>query len=288
MTVMEFPLVVGVDGSEPSLRAVDWAADEAARRGVPLRVVYATLWERYEGAAHGHGTGRARLRGEDVTDAAVRRAEARQPDLKVTAEVVPEEPEYVLVHEARQACAVVVGTRGHGGFAGALLGSVSVTVAAHAHCPVIVVRGGAQARTGAGIVVGVGDGAETAATVRYAVEAARVRKAPVEAVRAWRRPAREAGPPLLAGGPPDLSYGEQAARTLDEALRDVPADVELLRRIVEGHARRALVDASQDAALVVVGARRRGGRFGLQLGRVAHAVLHHAACPVVVVPQRVA
>ena len=48
---MDLPIVVGVDGSDPSLRAVDWAADEAVVRGVPLSVVYACLWERYEGAA---------------------------------------------------------------------------------------------------------------------------------------------------------------------------------------------------------------------------------------------
>ncbi|MDF3142987.1 universal stress protein, partial [Streptomyces sp. T21Q-yed] len=59
------------------------------------------------------------------------------------------------------------------------------------------------------------------------------------------------------------------------------------RRTVEGHARRVLVDASHEADLLVVGARRREGHFGLQLGRVAHAVLHHSACPVAVVPHRV-
>ncbi|MBQ1093436.1 universal stress protein [Streptomyces sp. B93] len=286
---MDFPLVVGVDGSEPSLRAVDWAADEAARRGVPLRVVYASLWERYEGPAPGYHASHVRPRGDDVVEVAGRRASDRQPDLKVTVEVVSEEPEYALVREGRQATAVVVGTRGHGGFAGALLGSVSVTVAANAHCPVIVVRGGDATPTGGRIVVGVGEGAETAATVRYAVEAARLRGAPLEAVRAWRRPVRDTtGNPLRAGGPAGPAYEEEAALTLDEALRDTGDDVRVIRRTVEGHARRALVDASHDAALVVVGARRRGGRFGLQLGRVAHAVLHHAACPVVVVPQRVA
>lgn len=73
---------------------------------------------------------------------------------------------------------------------------------------------------------------------------------------------------------------------LEAALQDVPADVEVHRRTVEGHARRVLLDASADAGLLVVGARRREGHFGLQLGGVAHAVLHHSACPVAVVPQR--
>jgi len=113
---MDLPVVVGVDGSEPSLRAVDWASDEAALRGVPLRIVNACLWERYEGAALAHDLGEpsARALPQDVVHSAVRRAGARHPDLKVTAEVVFEEPEYALVRESRGACALVTGTRGRG------------------------------------------------------------------------------------------------------------------------------------------------------------------------------
>jgi nucleotide-binding universal stress UspA family protein len=62
--------------------------------------------------------------------------------------------------------------------------------------------------------------------------------------------------------------------------------VDLRRRTEEGTARRVLLDASADADLLVVGAHHRDGRFGLQLGRVAHSVLHHSACPVAVVPHQ--
>ncbi|MFE9023967.1 universal stress protein [Streptomyces sp. NPDC007808] len=286
-------LVVGVDGSEPSLRAVDWAADEAALRGVPLRVVYACLWERYEGAALARDIGKpsAVPLAQDVVGAAAERARSRHPDLRVSADVVFEEPEYALVREARDASALVVGTRGRSGIAEMLLGSVSLAVAAHADCPVIVLRGShdnqATPPVHGRVVVGIGDEAKESAVVRFAAEEARRRGVPLEAVRAWRSPAHETTDhPQLAGEPARL-HEQQAAEELEAALQDVPANVSVRRRTVEGHARRVLVDASHEADLLVVGARRREGLFGLQLGRVAHAALHHSACPVAVVPHRV-
>jgi nucleotide-binding universal stress UspA family protein len=284
---------VGVDGSEPSLRAVDWAADEAVLRGVPLRVVYACLWERYEGAALARDIGKptALPLAQDVVGAAAQRARARHANLQVTADVVFEEPEYALVREGRHASALVVGTRGRSGIAEMLLGSVSLAVAAHADCPVIVLRGShdnqATPPVHGRVVVGVGDEAKESAVVRFAAEEARRRGVPLEAIRAWRCPAHETTDhPLLAGEPARL-HEEQAGEELEAAVQDVPADVSVRRRTVEGHARRVLVDASHEADLLVVGAKRREGRFGLQLGRVAHAALHHSACPVAVVPHPV-
>ncbi|WP_432118800.1 universal stress protein [Streptomyces sp. bgisy032] len=281
------PLVVGVDGSEASLRALDWAADEAALRGLPLRVVYASLWERYEGAALARDLGgpSGHVAAEDIVRVAGDRARRRRPDLPVTTAVVPEEPEYVLVRESRDASVVVVGTRGRSGLADALLGSVSLTVATRAHCPVVVIRGNHDNRaTGGGharIVVGVSDAPTTA--VRVACEEARRREVPLEAVRTWRRPAHETvDHPLLAGSPERL-HEERAAEELETALADAPPEVVLHRRTAEGHARQVLLAASHEADLLVIG-RRRTGQFGPRLGRVAHTVLHHSACPVMVVP----
>ncbi|MFD1659254.1 universal stress protein [Streptomyces caeni] len=289
---MRLPLVVGVDGSEPSLRAVDWAADEAALRGLPLRLVYASLWERYEGAVPGRHTGEAeeQMKAEDIVGTAERRARLRRAGIEVSTGILAEEPEYALLREARQAAALVVGSRGRGPVAELLLGSVGLTAAAHADCPVIVVRGGHDGPAPAGprgrIVVGVGEHPGDSAAVRFAAEEAHRRHASLEAVRAWRCPAHETSDhPQLAGEPARL-HEQRAVQTLDAALRDVPPDVDLHRRTVEGPARTILLDASADADLLVVGARRRPGHVGLQLGRVAHGVLHHAACPVAVVPQR--
>ncbi len=141
-TVTE-PIVVGVDGSEASLRAVDWAADEAVLRGTPLRLVHASLWERYEGTGLAHDLHKPseESTADDIVDTAARRARQRHPAVTVSTEVLVEEPEYALVRESREAALLVTGTRGRSGLAEALLGSVSLTVAGHAHCPMVVVRG---------------------------------------------------------------------------------------------------------------------------------------------------
>ncbi|MCX5367514.1 universal stress protein [Streptomyces sp. NBC_00124] len=292
MSAVDLPVVVGVDGSEPSMRAADWAADEAARRGVPLRLVYASLWEQYEGAQLAEDLGKpsGRLRAEDIVETAARRAHGRRPDLKISTEVLAEEPEYVLVRESRNASLLVTGTRGRGGIAEALLGSVSLTVAGHAHCPMIVVRGShdnqAGSTTHGRVVVGIGAKPAVSEALRFAFEEARRRGVQVEAVRAWRCPTHETTDhPLLAGEPARL-HEQRAAEELEAALQDAPADVELHRRTVEGHTRTALVNASRDADLLVIGARRHHRHFGLQLGRVAHGVLHHSACPVAIVPEQ--
>lgn len=287
---MHLPVVVGVDGSEPSLRAVDWAADEAAQRGLPLRVVYASLWERYESAVFATGGDRSEqiLSGVFVA-AASERARKRVPGLKVSSQVIPDGPAPVLLREARKASVLVLGSRGRGDVAELLLGSVSLTMAGRADCPVIVVRGGHDDGDGTHrrIVLGVGEEAATANAVRFALEEAERRGVLLEAIRAWRRPAHETtGHPLFVGEPAH-AHEQRAAETLEAALREAPAGVEVHRRTAEGSAREVLLDASRGANLLVVGARRHPGHFGLQLGRVAHTVLHHAACPVAVVPEPV-
>ncbi|WDO10328.1 universal stress protein [Streptomyces murinus] len=285
---MDLPVLVGVDGSEESLRAVDRAAEEAALRGAPLRLVYASLWERYEGSLIAQEVGKPaeEVVGQDIMDAAERRAHRHHPDLRLTTSVLADEPSFGLVNESSTARLVVVGCRGRNAVTELLLGSVSLSVAARAHCPVIVLRGGPERRTTPGrVVLGVAGKDAGPAAVRFAAEEAALRGVPLEAVRAWRRPAHSTtGHPLLAGGPAQAQE-QEAAEALEEALRDVPEGLEQHRRTAEGHARDVLVDASRDAGLLVVGARRRTGRFGLQLGRVAHGVLHHAACPVAVVPE---
>lgn len=289
---MSLPIVVGVDGSEPSLRAVDWAADEATVRGLPLRLVFASLWERYEGVslAEDIGAPSEQVRAEDIVAAAAQRARRRHPDLDVSFDVLPEEPEYALVRESRSASMLVTGTRGRSGLAEALLGSVSLTVAGHAQCPMVVVRGNHdnRARTGTHgrVVVGVGEKPAGSAAVRFAVEEARRRGVTLDVVRAWRCPAHESTDHPLMTGEPARLHEQHAVEAMDAALQDIPGDVESHRRVVEGHARNVLVGASRDADLLIVGAKRRPRSFGLQLGRVAHGVLHHSTCPVVIVPEQ--
>ncbi|MEV7680147.1 universal stress protein [Streptomyces sp. NPDC088341] len=271
---MELPLVVGVDGSDGSVRAVDWAAAEAERSGLPLRLVHASLWEHYEGVRPGPGTDRPseQIRAENLVASAEERVSRLAPDVKVSTAIEPEDPVTVLLREAREAALLVLGPRGHGPLAAMLLGSVSLAVAARARCPVAVVRGGEPNRRAVHrrVVVGVGDHADSAEATRFAFREARWRRCELVAVRAWHGPDRR-----------------QAQARVDEVLAVVDGeypDVVPRPELVEGPVRRTLLDQTAGADLLVLGAKRRLPPLGPRLSRVQHAVLHHAACPVEVVP----
>ncbi len=192
---MDLPLVVGVDGSHHSLQAVDWAVDAAARHAVPLRLIHASLWQRYEGIAPAADPARPweLIRDEEIAASAAERARRGGPEVKVCAEVLPEDPVAALLRAGRDASGLVTGCRGRGGLAALLLGSVSLAVAARASCPVTVVRGGEPNRRGAfgRIVLGVGETAGPSAATRFAFREAEVSGRTLEAVRAWRAPAGE-------------------------------------------------------------------------------------------------
>lgn len=290
---MERPLVVGVDGSDSSLAALDWAVDEAARHGVPLRLVHASLWERYEGRVPSFSRERppGEVLAQHIIASGAERARLRRPEVKVSSDVLPEDPVSALLSAGHDAWSVVVGSRGRGELTGLTLGSVGLGVASRAACPVVVVRGGERNRHGAfgRVVVGVGDLPHCLGAVRFALREAGVRGATLHAVRAWRRPASgDAAARTADDG--TSAHQERASATLDEALiqavQEQP-DIDVIRTPVEGPPRQVLLEASADADLIVVGALRRHGHPGLQLGRVAHTLLHHAPCPVAVVPQRI-
>ncbi|MES9523577.1 universal stress protein [Streptomyces capoamus] len=290
---MTLPLVVGVDGSDSCLPAVDWAVDEAARHGVPLRIVYASLWVRYEKGIPSVGPGRPaeQVLAEHIVASAADRAERHNPDVKVTTDIVPEDAVAALVREGDEAFALVTGSRGRGELKGALLGSVGLGVAARAHCPVIVVRGdrAGLAGTHERILLGLGDTGTGPEAARFAFREAEARGCVLDVVRAWRRPAYDrSGDRIRTGGPED-TYEQHASAAVEALLRAAAAEHPQVRTrpaTLEGPAGKVLVDRSAAADLVVVGARHRRGHLGLQLGRVSHTLLHHAQCPVAVVPER--
>lgn len=269
------PLVVGIDGSEPSLEAVDWAADEAVRYGVPLHLLHAAAGDREP---------------SDVIRAASQRARERSPTVQLSSEVLHEDAAAALVGKGRNAFALVLGSRGLGDLADMLLGAVSLAVAARADCPVVVVRGAAEHRDGrfGNIVVGVEEGEGSGTALQFALREADVRNCRLTAVHAWNPSSR-----ALATRPAPSWYAMEAHRrppsqVLDDALHGLAEryrDARVSPRVIEGPARRALLDAASEADLLVVGARRRQGHPGLQLGLINHAVLHHAPCPIAVVPQ---
>ncbi|WP_326791109.1 universal stress protein [Streptomyces sp. NBC_00151] len=289
---MQLPLVVGVDGSDSSLTAVDWAVDEAARHGLPLHLVHASRWETYEGIKPSFSTDRSaeEVLAEHIVASGVERARRRTPEVNVSGEALTEDAVSALLRAGPAAFALVTGSRGRGEIAGMLLGSVSLAVAARAVCPVIVIRG-ADSNRGGGfgrVVVGVGAAAGGAGAVRFAFREAQARGCDLTAVRAWRNPSQEPVDHMLPADDAARLREERASAGLEDALREAQREhprVDVRRRTVEGPAHRVLLEAAARADLVVLGAQRRHGHFGLQLGRVAHTLLHHSECPVAVVPQ---
>jgi nucleotide-binding universal stress UspA family protein len=159
-------------------------------------------------------------------------------------------------------------------------GQVRVRVEASGLCHTDI-----HAAVGVCVVVGVGEQGADSAALRFAVREAGLRHASLDAVRAWRCPAHESTDHALLAGEPARLHEQHAAEFLDAALKETPADVDLHRLTVEGPAPRVLLNASHEAGLLVIGARRNQGHLGRRLGRVAPAVLHHGACAVAVVPE---
>ncbi len=292
---MERPVVAGVDGSPQSLAAAGYAAHIARARGVPLKLVHGYL--------HPFGYGAAPLDpywnvpppppadGEVMLGRLANRLRSEYPGLEVTYDQPAGGAAAALLRESETAALLVVGSRGHGGFTGLLLGSVSSHVAAHARCPVLVVRPPATdalPTADAPVVVGVDGSVGSLRAVGYAAaEAAREGRPLLLLTAEAREDAGDLGAGTPTGAPDDADPADADADGTDRALAEVrrrwPDVAVTLRRVAERPAP-ALVAASRDAALVVVGSRGRGGFTGLLLGSVSQAVLHHASCPVLVVP----
>jgi nucleotide-binding universal stress UspA family protein len=284
------PIIVGFDGSAGARAALRWAMDDAMLRKSPVRLVYAIEAPVAADAvfpvdlvytAEGH-----RRRAQELLDGAAQ----TRPEVLVTTDLVDGPAVSVLCEVSHDAQLMVLGSRGHGGFSGLLVGSVSVAVSAHAAGPVVVVRDGdAASERDRPVVVGVDDSAEAQAAVAFAAEESALRGVELVAVRAWNPPPvpwRSDVRPLIA----DAAELETAERhLLNDAVAGWSAkypQTPVTTRLVAGDARRALVEASANAQLVVVGSRGRGGFAGLVLGSVSQHLLHHAHCTVAVARPR--
>ncbi|MFF4150431.1 universal stress protein [Streptomyces sp. NPDC001651] len=286
------PVVVGVDGSPSSLTAVETAAREARAHGVALRVVHAFGRPPARIPAGGRPWEPASAAGvpqliDGTLGEAEQRAHAAAPGVQADHEVVVGDPVEVLEIESHTASMIVVGSRGLGRFGTLLVGSTAGQLAAHASCPVLVVRGDPRP---AGPVLLAVDGSPAArGAVEFAFSQATRHGTDLVALHVWsNRTERAYASPA---DPPFVTYDEgrlhdEEERVLAEALGgmgDLYPDVRVERRLVRGRVRHTLIEAGADAGLLVVGARGRGGFTGLLLGSVSQAVLHHAPCPVAVV-----
>ena len=287
------PIVAGTDGSEESLRAVDWAAREAVLRGVPLRIVAAAALPPRMISRAGPGEY------ETVTDvllnardqalaAAAERAAKTAPGLLIDTDQLSGEPAQAITDSGAGALMLVLGSRGLGAFTALVLGSVSRYAASHAAVPVVVIRDEPWGWPAYGQVgVGIGDLDRCGDALTFAFEEARLRKASLVAVHAWHSPQPElsrAGESFTALG--DQTVQAEAARQLAGLLDEWKAkypDVAVSQDVVHGHPGRALVGLSARADLVVLGRHARHPALPGP-GSVRHAVLNHAHGPVAVVP----
>ncbi|WP_433392863.1 universal stress protein [Micromonospora sp. KLBMP9576] len=285
---MNRPVVVGVDGSTASLVAAEHAARAAVLRSRPLHLVHGYLHPLGYGVPinpYDVGLPAPSEEAQKMLERTAADLVGRCPGLAVEVRQVAGGPGATMVEESRRAELVVVGSRGLGGFAGLLLGSVGTQVAAHAHCPVLVVRPVEEPIPVAGpVLVGL-DGSEPAALAVgcAADEAARrgdgLVLVHVQPPDGGRRGADEVTETQVAADAEAAELLAVAAATVRERHPGLAVEGRVLRA---AKAEQALVEASRNAALIVVGSRGRGGFAGLLLGSVSQALVQHAHCPVLV------
>ncbi|MDC0765357.1 universal stress protein [Streptomyces sp. HD] len=292
------PVVVGLDGSRESLAAADWAAGEALRRGLPLRLVHA-----WEGGASPDEPDLPELEAprhwaRRILRGAMDRLDERWPQLALSAEEISRPAAEALVGAGDEAELLVLGSRAFSGFGGFMAGSVALATVARVARPVVLVRADqtleaehepdAEGRPSAHspyrpVVVGVDPAHSCEELLAFAFESATLRAAPLRLVHTWQLPYGSHA--LDAKTRTDLRTG--AERALDAVLGpwlEKYPGVEVTKLVEEGRPAPHLLQAARDAGLLVVGRRIRPARIGTHTGPVAHAVMHHVRCPVAIVP----
>ncbi len=271
-------VVVGVDGSLVAVRALDLAAEDALRRGAGLRVVFAVA-DRDEAAP--------------ILASAAARVRERHPGLPVETRAVEGGAVRALARESESALLTVVGTRGFGGVSGLLAGSVSWRLAAQVHSPLLVARGDRADDEGREVLLGL-EGDADADAAAHAFREAVLRGARLRVVHAAsHRHTTPELPPLITATSPGQERralrerAEEAVPRFGVArLREEYPGVEVDVRTVRTGPAHALLAGTREAGVVVIGAHRRAGRLGAPVGPVAHVLLHHSHCPVLLVPTR--
>ncbi|MER5469052.1 universal stress protein [Streptomyces sp. NPDC002935] len=292
---MSRTIVVGLDGSPESLAAAEWAAREAQLTDAHLRLVHAWLWHPY---VYGPLAGVSvpppsedpqRAWAERLPRETAAKLVADHPGLSVTAERVAEQPVTALLAAAEDAELLVLGSKGLSGVAGFLTGSVAQAVVARSRRPIVLVRAGTRPAEASGrqdVVLGLDLEHPDASVLGFAFRAAARKGSELSVVHGWSLP-----PYYGYSGATDAAVNAEliaeAQQRLTEVLnpwREKFPGVEVREQAVIGGAGPHLVDASRNAALVVVGRRNRQNPVGSHIGPVTQAVLHHSAAPVAVIP----
>lgn len=288
-------IVVGVDGSEHSDRAVDWAARQAELEGRTLVVVHSceriplrdTAWLDVQGIEHSELVRALKRAGESVLADAQERARNVSPDVDVRTELVEADPREALVDASESAHLVVLGSRGHGPLRSMVLGSVSASVARHAHCPVVVCRAHADHAATGGLLVGADGTASSLPVLEFAFQQASLRGLPLTVMHCfWDVIAATSGAGPVQRDSVDgledlrLLLAESVAG-LGEKFPDVEVDLQLARGLVD----ECLTAHAPDANLLIVGRAEASGWSRFLHASCALAVLERARTTVIVVPE---
>lgn len=285
-------IVVGIDGSENSDAALDWAVAEASRRRLHLHLFCAGIRQIPGGESIYNDfqmdavvTREARAAADERLAAASVRARELSPDLAVTIDSAVDRAAGGLVELSSRADTIVLGRSGHGPMMGAVLGSVALQVVTHAQCPVVVVhKANGDTSDTRGVVVGIDGSAVSELALGYAFEQASSRGVQLDVVHAWWTT-------VPRGLTQDIRTDQftHERLTLSETLvgwSEKYPDVEVRRSLPMGPTVLTLTEAAKHAELLVVGSRGKGGFTSLLLGSVSQGVLQHAACTVAVVRTR--
>ncbi|AWZ09982.1 universal stress protein [Streptomyces sp. ICC1] len=282
-------MTVGVDGSPESLAAARWGAREAALREVPLRLVHAVDWP-ISPAIPGWGREGADRWADEALTEALEDVRRRNAGLDVSTRCLAGRPAAALAAEAADAGLLVLGSRGMGGLAGFLIGSVSMSTLVATKTPVTLVRVPDEPdepgpTTYGEIVLGVDIHEAADRVLAFAFEEAARRGCGLRAVHGWKMPSMYQYAPF-SDPENEREVGLSVTQMLDDMLlpwRHKFPSVTVTTKAFMGPAGRQLVQAAAGADLVVVGRHLRRSPLGVHLGSVTHAVLHHAAAPIAVI-----
>lgn len=287
--------VVGTDGSLRAEKAVEWAAKHASERATPvsLLIIHAipdtpipTRNQAATALTQGHDyKDMIRQRAERIVGDVAERIRGQYPDLSVITAVVEGHPADILAEAAADADQIVVGARGAGAPALVkMLGGTSDYVVAHAQGAVAVVPDQATDRPGAPVVLGLDDSPQGRLAIARAFQAASLRGVPLIAITAWDYGPYDAfNAELWEHSLSEMNQmmTDEASKLLADTVAQFP-EVEVEIRPVRGRPENALIEASRDAGLLVIGSKGRGGFARLLLGSTSRHVLRESYCPVVV------
>ncbi|PSR40226.1 universal stress protein [Rhodococcus sp. AD45-ID] len=287
------PVVVGYDGSVQSRQAVSWGARDAALRSAPLLVVTTMFTPSNYGVPIGmpalyfdEQAASAKRRLADATELAT--DAAGEHELDVDVELASDPPVVALREISKTARLLAVGTRGHGEFTGGLVGSVSSSLAVHALCPVVVLRGNFDEDQDADtrpVVVGVDGSVHSEPAIAAAFEEASLRGVDLVAVHAWSDVALDVVFSKFRDADWEARQNTEQALTAESlaGYGDRYPDVRVTTIVVKDKPGKNLIDHSGRAQLIVLGRRGRGGFSGMLLGSTCREVLHEAQCPLMIV-----